>query len=231
MRAHGRRLIFAAGIVAALLRAPGAPAQTTTTTTVPAATPGKCLAARLKAIGKEEKARLGCVAKAVAKNDTSSLADCQAKAAQKLEGAFAKATGCDGTASGCGALADLCIGGVSAALPDTGPSRCEAARLQAAGKKAAAQLGCHAKAALHGVAVDGDCLDRAAAKFSTAFGKVTVCSGDETAVEKEVDAECVGQLLALSGGVVTGLCPSLVAVRPYQSVVPSSYVPGTPTPL
>jgi polyhydroxybutyrate depolymerase len=209
----------------------------------------KCVAAKLKAIGKNEKAALTCVAKVVAKNDPSSLSGCLAKADAKLSSAFAKAIGCDGSLAACAGLADDCVDAVTAALPDAGPSPCEAARLKAAGKKAAHRLTCHAKAATKGVAVDTACLDKASVKFAAAWAKTSGCSGDATTVENVVDETCVDALVTLSAGTVTGICGSTatttttvsstttttgddpIASRPYLSVVPSSYSPGTPMPL
>jgi polyhydroxybutyrate depolymerase len=209
----------------------------------------KCLSAKLKAIGKNEKAALGCVAKVVTKNDPSSLSGCLAKADAKLSAAFAKASGCDGSLAACAGLADECVDAVTAMLPDPGPSTCEAARLKAAGKKAASKLNCHAKAAMKGVAVDSACLDKASTKFAAAFAKTSGCSGDETTVENTVDDTCVDALVTLSAGMVTGVCGASatttttvsstttttgsdpIASRPYLSVVPSSYTPGTPMPL
>jgi polyhydroxybutyrate depolymerase len=207
-----------------------------------------CVPTKLKAIAKNVKATLGCAAKAVAKGDSSALDECTAKADAKLTAVFEKAGVCGGTVGECGGLADACADAVIAALPDAGPSACEAARLKAAGKKAARKLGCHAKAAMKGAAVDGQCLDKASAKLAAAFAKTSGCSGDEATVESVVDTECVDRMVVLSGGVVSGLCPGsttttttgattttttepdLIANRPYTSVVPSSY-DGSPTPL
>lgn len=206
-----------------------------------------CLPAKLKAIGKNVKATLACVAKTVAKGDQSSLTDCSAKADAKLAAAFAKAGVCGGTVGQCGGLADACVDAVVDVLPDGGPSACEAARLKAAGKKAARKLGCHVKAAMKGEPVDTECLVKASAKFAAAFAKTSGCSGDEATVENAVDTECVDGIVVLSGGVVTGVCPGgsttttitgstttttgdLITPRPYLSVVPSSY-DGSPMPL
>jgi polyhydroxybutyrate depolymerase len=240
MNAHPFHRLAAAALVALPLLAPR-PGLTQSLS--------KCVAAKLKAIGKNEKAALGCVAQAAAKNDPASLSGCLAKADMKLTSAFAKATGCDGTLAECGALADDCVDAVTAVLPDPGPSACESARLKAAGKKASSRLTCYAKAATKGGAVDTACLDRASAKFAAAFAKTSGCSGDAATVENAVDDACVDALVTLAGGTVAGICGATASTtttvsttttttltnpidsRPYLSVVPSSYTPGTPMPL
>jgi len=126
---------------------------------------------------------------------------------------------CSGVQSDCESLADDCRDKVRAALPDgtsaASASKCEAARLKAAGKAASRKLSCYAKAARKGVPVDsapGGCLDRAHAKFVKAFEKVTGCAGDgqADAVEAVVDAQCVGQPAdSDDDGNVSGLCPAI----------------------
>jgi len=163
----------------------------------------KCLAGKLKAIAKKEKALLRCHAKAAATGSAASVEACRTKASNAFSAAMSKLTGCSGTTLDCEAQADSCTDSVRIALPDgsggTGSS-CEAARLKAAGKKASAKLRCYLKAAAKGVPVDtapGGCLDKATTKFTAAFNKVSGCTGDGNAasVESLIDSECVSQLV------------------------------------
>ena len=140
----------------------------------------KCTAAKLKAIGKKESGLLACQAKVATKGDPSLQAACDAKVLGKFATAFAKAGTCPGMQSDCEAIADDCRDQIRAALPDgttaATASKCESARLKAAGKKASSKLGCYAKAATKEAAVDsapGGCLDKANGRFVKAFDKVT----------------------------------------------------------
>src|SRR5438552_6218870 len=179
-----------------------------------AARADKCTSSKLKAIAKKESGLLSCQAKVAGKGDPSLQSDCDAKVLLKFSAAFAKpgpCTGVDGVEADCESIAEDCRDTVRAQLPDAGPSKCEAARLKAAGKKAKAKLGCYAKATLKGVGVDGTCLTKAETKFSAAFTKVSGCTGDGQAgaVEALVDGECVNQQVVTDGGGnVTGLCPT-----------------------
>ncbi len=187
----------------------------------------KCVAARAKAIGKKESGLLACHAKVAAKGDPSLLSPCVAKVVGKFGAAFAKAGTCSGTLADCESVADDCADEVSFALPDAGPSKCEAARLKAAGKKASALMACYGKVAAKN---DGTlfmpCHDKAAAKFSAAYTKVTGCGGDgqEGAVETLVENECASQAVTLDGnGLVTGLCPP----QPCKPIVRGQAIPNT----
>ena len=178
----------------------------------------KCTAAKLKAIGKKESGLLACQAKVATKGDPSLQAACDAKVLGKFATAFAKAGTCPGMQSDCEAIADDCRDQIRAALPDgttaATASKCESARLKAAGKKASSKLGCYAKAATKEAAVDsapGGCLDKANGRFVKAFDKVTGCTGDgqDGAVETRIDDECVGQQVVVDGGGhVIGICPT-----------------------
>src|SRR5713101_5837849 len=125
-------------------------------TGVPASARGNgCLGAKLKAIGKRESGLLGCSAKGATLGASAESA-CIAKVDGKFIHAYDKPTGCAPAApdSQCESLADDCREALRAALPDgdaTNPSKCEAARLKAAGKNAATKLTCYAKAAAKGV--------------------------------------------------------------------------------
>jgi hypothetical protein len=163
----------------------------------------KCTAAKLKAIGKKEAAKLGCYAKAAATNNTTGLTVCLAKADTKFSSAFSKADTkgpCNGPAGLCECFVDECVTLVTRDLNGGGPSTCEAARLKAAAKKAKGVVGCSAKAAAKGIAVDSSCIQKAKAKYAAAFQKTSGCPGTQGAIESDVDGDCVARLGADSAG-------------------------------
>jgi len=136
----------------------------------------QCTSAKLRAIANREARLLRCQAKVARSGDPSLEAACDARAVANFPTAFGSAGTCSGVQSDCESLADDCRDKVRAALPDgtsaASASKCEAARLKAAGKAASRKLSCYAKAARKGVPVDsapGGCLDRAHAKFVKAF--------------------------------------------------------------
>jgi hypothetical protein len=173
----------------------------------------KCIGAKVKAIGKKEKGLLACQAKLAL--GASVEPACDSKYMTKFDSAYNKSTCTSPPAAVCEAIADDCRDKVRLALPDGNtatPSRCEAARLKAAGKKAGAKLGCYAKAAAKDAAVDPACLTKAEGKFSTAYNKVTGCATDgpsgEMSTETTIDNECVDQVVTVDGmGKVTAICP------------------------
>ncbi len=179
----------------------------------------QCTSAKLKAIAKMEARLLGCQAKVAKKGDPSLEGACDMKAMDKFATAFGNAGTCSGVQADCGSLAGDCRDKVRAALPDgtsaASASKCEAARLKAAGKAASRKLGCYAKAARKGIPVDsaaGGCLDKAHAKFVAAFDKLTGCTGDgqADAIEAVIYAQCVGQPAdSDDDGNVSGLCPAI----------------------
>ncbi len=179
----------------------------------------QCTSAKLRAIANREARLVRCQAKVARSGDPSLEAACDARGVANFPTAFGSAGTCSGVQSDCESLADDCRDKVRAALPDgtsaASASKCEAARLKAAGKAASRKLSCYAKAARKGVPVDsapGGCLDRAHAKFVKAFEKVTGCAGDgqADAVEAVVDAQCVGQPAdSDDDGNVSGLCPAI----------------------
>jgi len=177
----------------------------------------KCTGAKLKAIAKLESGLLACDAQVAAKGDPTLLAPCVDKVQGKYTTAFGKAGSCGGETTVCDCLATKCATVVRGDLPDAGPSKCEAARLKAATKKAAAKLVCNAKAAAKGIAVDTDCIQKAEAKYQMAFGKTLGCGGDQTTVETAVDQQCVAAVGAdaAGGGIVGTLCPT--SGQPCQS--------------
>ena len=71
------------------------------------------------------------------------------------------------------------IGALLAFATPADANKCGAAKLKATGKKAAAKLGCHAKAVGKGIPVDAPCLDKAEAKFTDAFAKSLEADGHD----------------------------------------------------
>ena len=202
-----RRFAVVSAVSACLLLAAGSAAA------------DQCTSAKLRAIANREARLVRCQAKVARSGDPSLEAACDARGVANFPTAFGSAGTCSGVQSDCESLADDCRDKVRAALPDgtsaASASKCEAARLKAAGKAASRKLSCYAKAARKGVPVDsapGGCLDRAHAKFVKAFEKVTGCAGDgqADAVEAVVDAQCVGQPAdSDDDGNVSGLCPAI----------------------
>ena len=174
----------------------------------------KCVGLKVKAIGKKEASLLTCQSKVATKGTMDVQPVCDAAAVMKFNSNFERAGAC-GTPSAnmCEDLADACRDQVRAALPDgdgTNPSKCEAKRLKAAGKKASSKLNCYAKASTKATGVDSACLAKADIKFSKDFSKVSGCSGDGqfASVESVIDTYCVDALVTADGqGMVTGICP------------------------
>ena len=175
----------------------------------------KCNGSKIKAIGKKEKALLGCSGKEATKG-TAGTAACNAKASGKFAASYNKPTGCVPAAPSeatCQAEADACQSQLRAVLPDgdeNTPSKCESSRLKAAGKLASAELGCYAKASAKNVPVDPACIAKGTGKFAASFNKVSGCTGDGNAasIQTLVENECVENMIQLDGGnnVVSILC-------------------------
>lgn len=89
------------------------------------------------------------------------------------------------------------------------PSKCLAAKVKAAGKKAAGKTGCYSKALQKDLPVDPICLEKAEAKFTAAFAKADTknenCAAlnDAAAVEATVDAFVNALLSQLQGRAAT----------------------------
>jgi hypothetical protein len=170
-----------------------------------------CTFAKLKALGKREAGLLVCYSKAAATSlNPTTFAACALKVEGKYEKAFVKAGSCSGDQTVCECIAENCATALRTGLPDAGPSKCEAARLKVAGKKAAAKLICNAEAARKGLPVDAGCIQKAEAKYQAAFAEAMGCSGDANTVENIVNQECVAALGAdATGGATVGtLCTS-----------------------
>ncbi len=195
----------------------------------------KCTGAKIKAIAKKEKALFGCSAKEAT---TSGIAPgCETTVSGKFGTAYNKPTGCSPAAPAemtCETTADSCQSAVRGQLPDgpTPPNKCEATRLNAAGKLASGELGCYAKAAAKGVPVDTvGCIPKAQGKFLTAFNKVSGCTGDgnPTGIQTLVENQCVKNMADLSmsndvADISCGSCAPIVIGNP----IPGTYkVNGT----
>jgi hypothetical protein len=101
--------------------------------------------------------------------------------------------------------------GTAAAAVDPA-ARCSSAKLKAAARKATAKLRCHASANARGVAVDAACLQKAEAKFASAWAQIEAAGGcrttqDEDDIEFKVDAFVANLAVSLAScGTVDGVC-------------------------
>ena len=128
-------------------------------TVAPASARGsRCLGAKLRAIGQNRSGLLFCAAKGALRGASAASA-CVAEVGAKFTRAYDRRSGCvspEPPDAQCTSTVDICRDALRAALPDgeaTHPSRCEALRLRAAGRNAAARLACYAKAAARGLPV------------------------------------------------------------------------------
>ena len=157
----------------------------------------RCVAGKLKAIGKKESGRFACLARATKTGDSSGLSECVARVESQYTAAFAKAGDCGSSATACEDHVDSCVTQVAANLPDES-SRCEAAKLTAAGKAAASLFNCAARSALTGKPVDPDCASllqgtKLEDKLTAAFAKADrsgPCSGDPSLLGLVIDVVC-----------------------------------------
>src|SRR5262249_41662346 len=153
--------------------------------------------------------KLKCYKKAVA-SGVGVDSECLTKAEDKFLIAFGKAEAKGGCATvqdadTVEADVDTFVGDTVTALPGGATEagqKCAASKLDATGKKANAELKCHAKAAGGGLAVDTACLDKAEAKFTTSFAKAEAKGGcatvdDDGAVELMVDEFVDGVVVLL----------------------------------
>jgi hypothetical protein len=172
-----------------------------------------CNAAKLRAAAAKLSGKAICHAKAVGRGVPVDV-PCLFRADGKVTAGFVKAelhppcltTGDAGTVEG---MVDTTVDALAAQLTNPGPSRCEAVKWRAAGKKAKGKLLCHAKALLRAAPVDPDCLIKVEAKFAAAFVKADAagpCAGTSAAVEAVVDAGVGDVAAALGSG--TNVCPA-----------------------
>src|SRR6266851_3044987 len=190
-------------------------------TAAPASARGsRCLGAKLRAIGQNRSGLLFCAAKGALRGASAESA-CVAEVGARFTRAYNRLSGCVPPAppdAQCTSTVDLCRDALRAALPDgdaADPSRCEALRLRAAGRNAAARLACYARAATRGLPVDtapGGCLDRADARLRAAFNNVRGCTGDASGSAESIAGlvarTCVAPVVTVGAeGRVAAICP------------------------
>src|SRR5579862_1502491 len=158
----------------------------------------RCLAGKLKAIGKKEAALLKCQAKDAAKPNPTKLSACERKVRGKFGPACSKAGACAGDCNTCEANADGCETSVRAALGSN------ATLLKSASKLVKCEIKCYTKAAAKSLAVDTRiCIPKAQGKFNgNATQRTTV---EQDCVDDQVLADGGGSPPA---GMVTDLCSS-----------------------
>ncbi len=194
-----QKRIWAAVLAASVLSAGAAMARPTPEQ--------KCMGAKLKAVAKLESGLLRCQSNVAATNNASALSACRSKAAAKFSAAFGKAGACLGVQTRCNSIADDCERAVAAAMTDTFPSKCEAAKRQAAARLARGELNCYAKAAKTGSALAATCLSKLIEKFSATLTVAGTCP-DGGAPQVPVEDICVQPAVTTgSGDVVTAVCP------------------------
>ena len=178
----------------------------------PAKAQSECVSAKLEALGRKEAGLLACLATEAARGRATTFGKCIQKVAIKFSHAFARAGSCEEDRTICECLTEDCAIAVRVALPDVGPSKCESARLRAAGRQAIRKVRCNSKAAKAGTTVDPVCIQKAEGKFQVAFAKTKRCTGDQAAVQTTLDERCVSALGGdpTGGGTITELCTSHV---------------------
>lgn len=172
----------------------------------------KCTASKLKASGNLAACELNVFAKDATKGTGVVLVGCQGKHATAFSKAerTADCLGPTGDQATIQSRVDAFAGGMNASTRDANPlpSRCIAAKLKAAGKKASCRLGEHARATSKGVAVDTTKLERCSTKFTAASTKAErlpdcgSAAGDTAAIEAQVDG-FVTDVNAEAGGATT----------------------------
>ena len=155
----------------------------------------KCQAAKMKAAGKKAGCLLKVRSKSAAKAvlvDTAKVTACETK----FSGAFTKAESkppCSttGDASAIESKVDRFVKEIAAELALSPPSKCQGAKLKAAGKAASCRLGAEAKGLVKNIPPD---LSKCATKFSAAWTKAetqTDCgpaTGDMAAIDAKLAA-------------------------------------------
>src|SRR5262249_8243247 len=155
----------------------------------------------------------------------------EAKVAAKFGTGFGKAEldlgPCPGDQVSCNNLSDTCESTVVAAMTDTFPSKCEAAKRKAAAKLAKGELGCYAKAAAKGLALDPACILKAQGKSTTALGKAGACP-DGGSPQSLVETTCLAVLVTTdSGGLVNSMCAGVAATTTTTSTTTTSSTTST----
>src|SRR5690242_8932184 len=163
-----------------------------------AALAGKCSSGETKAAGKKASCKAGVLSKAAAKNlapDAGKLAACDTK----FSAGFTKAQSAGGcpsseTAGQMETTVDNFVNDLNSEIAvGPLPSKCQAAKLKAAGKKAGCKLGVQAKGLAKDIAPDPGKLQACSDKFAAAFAKAetgTTCgaAANATTIENKVDA-------------------------------------------
>jgi hypothetical protein len=167
--------------------------------------PSKCSGGKIKTAGKKAGGKLNCLAKGLSKG-LATDGTCLSKAEAKFSTAYAKAEAkvpndclTTGDAGAIEAKVDALVQDLDDLnAPPPNLSACDAAKVKAAGKKAAAKLTCHSKAVTKGLGVDSTCMAKAEVKFSQAVAKAEAkaaakslpCSGtgDAGTYESTIDA-------------------------------------------
>jgi len=168
-----------------------------------------CTARKLKAHSKYESKVIICHSTASLKGPSFDLHGCEEKALIAFNKAMGKTGTCPGLPVVCESTADDCMEAVTAAVADTVPNKCVAAKRKAAAKLMAAKLTCYAKSAKGDVPVVADCLTKAETKFANALTKAGACA-DGGALQALVTDSCVLPSVTLDGSqVVTGVCPDV----------------------
>lgn len=169
-----------------------------------------CEAAKLKATGQKEFAKLKCYRQAV-KADTPVDPACLTHAETNFDNSIAAADA-EGECSGDGPTLEATVvdyvDDVESELPaggDQAARNCTAKKVKATSKKAKAKLGCYRQAVLKGTDVDQACLGKAEKKFNTVFAKAEQkggCNtiGDAAALETETDNFVTDVLAVLACG-------------------------------
>ena len=156
-----------------------------------------CAGSKIKSTGKKAKCKLGVYARVPL--DTAKLTGCEAKLSQSFTKAEAKATkepcSTTGDANAIEDKVDAFVNDVVTEVdvfPD--PSRCQSAKLKAAGKKVACRLKLVAGLARHGTPIDPGKDGTCKSKFSSASvkaeaqGDCGAAASDTGAIEAKVDA-------------------------------------------
>ncbi len=156
-----------------------------------------CASSKLKASGKKAAGKLGCASKNAVTSGFD-LTGCNNGVEAKFGPAFTKADSkavCTGDPTTIEGFVDTCIGHITDAIPVvSGQEKCAAAKLKAAGKDTAAELGCEAKNAIKpDSAVLSACLQKAETSLGNAITKADAkgaCPGTTLDVATAVSNNC-----------------------------------------
>ena len=151
----------------------------------------KCSAGLMKLTAKKASCELGADAKAAAKGGAPDITKCMTSftpAFNKVHGKGGCTTSADATTIE--AKVDMFTADVDAELGVGTPNKCQGAKIKAAGKKQACEIGANAKAVTKGGTAD---VSKCTSSFSSSFAKAQASkggchtSGDAGAIETKVD--------------------------------------------